>query len=213
MRRIHGRHGAGRRLRWVALAAALSLSALASHVAGEAARGTTAFAPPRAFLFEGGPTIILESLWDESILAREERVACLGGYFDGDVFHITRAARVRRQVADSIRSAAGPSIDQCAPPDWIGTAHTHIRGIRGGPRLRTFSGSDRAVMALWRSRWRQEGVFCVLYSANEAYCEYGMSLSGPAEYSVRPPDPDDDPPRRRSRLPVDGRAPPSTPPR
>ncbi len=42
--------------------------------------------------------------------------------------------------------------------------------------------SDRAVMNVWRRRWHQEGVFCVLYSESEAYCEYGLDLSGDVTY-------------------------------
>ncbi len=84
-------------------------------------------------------------------------------------------------MADSISAAPGPSIERCSPPKWAGTAHTHITFYRGQPYA-TFSMSDRAVMGLWRRRWSQEGLFCVLFSETEAYCEYGLDLSGDVVY-------------------------------
>jgi hypothetical protein len=35
----------------------------------------------------------------------------------------------------------------------------------------TFSANDRQVMFTWRRTWQIEGVFCVLYSAQQAHCE------------------------------------------
>lgn len=134
---------------------------------------------PFAFLFDARTA--LHDLWLESVAAQEERVACIGGHFDGDIFHVTHARRVDTPQADSLRSSAGPSLDACGPPLWLGTAHTHIALYRGYPYA-TFSMSDRAVMGLWRTRWKMEGVFCVLFSENQAYCEYGASVSGDSPY-------------------------------
>lgn len=134
---------------------------------------------PFAILFDA--RTVFHNLWVESVSAKEERVACIGGHYDGDVFHVTRARRVETPKADSLRSSAGPSLGECGPPLWLGTAHTHIALYRGQP-YSTFSMSDRAVMSLWRKRWKAEGVFCVLYSGNEAYCEYGVSVSGDVLY-------------------------------
>lgn len=139
--------------------------------------------PRKPFSFAFRARTALQDLWKESVDAKQERVACLAGRFDGDVFHVTRAQRVPLQLADSVRAAPGPSIDQCGPPEWAGTVHTHIAGIRGRPLLPTFSGSDRAVMGLWRARWHREGVFCVLYTETKAYCEYGTTVSGDARYA------------------------------
>lgn len=136
---------------------------------------------PSPFTFLLDARTVLHSLWKESVQAHKERVACIGGHFDGGVFHITRAEPVEVEFADSLRAAPGASLDRCGPPEWAGTAHTHIALYRGQP-YSTFSMSDRAVMAVWRARWRAEGVFCVLYSATEAYCEYGMGLSGDVDY-------------------------------
>ncbi len=148
---------------------------------GEAARRNPR-SPNGPFLFESEARRVLRGLWQESSGRREERVACLGGHYDGHIFHIARAERVHLQFADSFRVDPAPSIDQCAPPAWLGTAHTHIARVRGRPQLPTFSGSDRTVMAQWRFRWKTEGVFCVLFSETAAYCEYGLTLSGDAVY-------------------------------
>lgn len=134
---------------------------------------------PFAFLLDA--RTVLHDLWLESVTAKEERVACIGGHFDGDIFHVTHARRVETPQTDSLRSSAGPSLDQCGPPLWVGTAHTHIALYRGQP-YSTFSMSDRAVMGLWRKRWGMEGAFCVLFSENQAYCEYGVSVSGDVFY-------------------------------
>lgn len=190
-----------------ALAALTALPALPGFPGFLAARGaelqaTGPRAVPAPFIFEAQARQALQDLWDESVQWRQERVACLGGYFDGELFHVTRAQRVRLQFADSIRVSPAPSLDECVPPEWSGTAHTHIRGFGWRPLLPTFSGSDRAVMATWRARWRADGLFCVLYSASEAYCEYGQGLSGDAAYSDRVGDPGEE---GRRRLPADAR--------
>lgn len=79
--------------------------------------------------------------------------------------------------------AASVSIERCGPPDWFGTAHTHI-ALRDGHRpYATFSGADRGVMGFWLERWGTDGVFCVLYSAAAAHCEAagaaGSLVAGP----------------------------------
>lgn len=173
----HGGRNGGRRVRPPARPRGLSLLFL-----GLAALPALAWAvAPTPFTFEFDARTVLQNLWMESIEANQERVACLGGYFEAGVFYITRAERVRFQNADSTHASHGPSIDQCGPPEWAGTAHTHIAPYRGYPYA-TFSMSDRAVMGLWRVRWKREGVFCVLYSETEAYCEYDTTLSGDVAY-------------------------------
>lgn len=124
----------------------------------------------------------LEALWTESKRENEERVACIAGEMQGGAFHVTRVEAVPTQKADSLRISPGPSLERCGPPEWAGTVHTHIATFNGRP-FATLSPSDRAVMNVWRMRWKQEGVFCVLYSESEAYCEYGTDLNDDVRYS------------------------------
>lgn len=124
----------------------------------------------------------LGALWAESKRENEERVACIAGEMKGGAFHVTGVEAVPTQKADSLRVSPGPSLERCGPPEWVGTVHTHIATFNGRP-FATLSPSDRAVMNLWRMRWKQEGVFCVLYSESEAYCEYGSELNDDVSYS------------------------------
>lgn len=124
----------------------------------------------------------LEELWSESKRENEERVACIAGEMQGGAFHVTRVEPVPTEKADSLRISPGPSLERCGPPEWVGTVHTHIATFNGQP-FAMLSPSDRAVMNLWRTKWKQEGVFCVLYSESEAYCEYGTSLNDDVRYS------------------------------
>ena len=45
-----------------------------------------------------------------------------------------------------------------------------------------FSGADRGVNRLWWRRWNAEGMFCVVFSATDAYCE----IDGPEGLSIYP---------------------------
>jgi hypothetical protein len=126
--------------------------------------------------------VALMDLWDESTSVGEERVACLGGYLEDGVFHITKAAAVPTEKADSLRVSPRPSLERCGPPDWQGTVHTHIALFKGHP-FATLSPSDRHVNGMWRLKWGTEGIFCVLYSDSEGYCEYGPALNGDFIYS------------------------------
>lgn len=130
---------------------------------------------------------VLQRLWDESVAANKERVACIGGARDGAIFRITRAAALESLAPppDSIRGRpefdadsmgvsrylSELSVEVCRPPEWAGTIHTHRveRGVEY-PRL---SSTDRAVISLWHARWRAESVFCVLYTREKPpRCEY-----------------------------------------
>ncbi len=139
--------------------------------------------PGSRFVIEVTSRAVLRSLWEESTEEQQERVACITGYREGQIFHITKASPVRTEKADSLRVSIGPSLNRCGPPEWMGTVHTHIALFRGRP-YSTLSPSDRVVMGLWRRKWGREGVFCVLYSETEAYCEYGTSLNGDTTYDV-----------------------------
>jgi len=125
--------------------------------------------------------VALQQLWSTSLAAREERVACLGGYVEHDAVHITHVAPVASSRADSANISALASLRDCGPPNWFGTVHTHIAKHNGQPYT-MFSAPDRYVMFLWRDRWKEDGVFCILYSESEANCEAGDQSSRHAVY-------------------------------
>jgi hypothetical protein len=126
---------------------------------------------------------VLHTLWDSSEAAGAERVACIGGERTGGVALITRVLPLEASAADSMGVSASASIERCGPPDWFGTAHTHIAHRRGERPYTTFSGADRGVMRLWLRRWSADGVFCLLYSPSDAHCEAegdsGSLIAGP----------------------------------
>jgi hypothetical protein len=126
---------------------------------------------PSAFRFEAdaGPT--LHRLWEASSRAKAERVACLSAAIDSDTVHISRVFPLEPGPADSLGISAGASLDNCGPPEWRGTVHTHV-ALRDGLRpYSLFSGADRGVMMMWWRRWQTDGIFCLLYSADEVICE------------------------------------------
>jgi hypothetical protein len=73
--------------------------------------------------------------------------------------------------ADSLGVSARSSIENCGPPNWLGTVHTHIARYDGEHPYPNFSGADRGIMFLWWQRWEVDGMFCVLYSETEAFCQ------------------------------------------
>jgi hypothetical protein len=81
-----------------------------------------------------------------------------------------------------MNASAAASIRDCGAPEWLGTVHTHIARFGGLPYV-TFSAPDRGVMREWHSRWKVDGVFCVLYDEQHAYCEAGDDSSGDALYA------------------------------
>ncbi len=74
-------------------------------------------------------------------------------------------------------SAAG-SVEQCGPPQWSGTVHTHIALYTDDLPSTRFSGQDRIAMRLWYDRWKSDGVFCLIYSARHAHCEADGVVGG-----------------------------------
>lgn len=124
----------------------------------------------------------LSDLWDASVAANEERVACLGGELRGGRVRVHRVEPIPYLEADSARVQARPSLDRCGPPAWLGTVHTHILEVGGRP-AHGLSDPDRAVIQEWRARWRAEGLFCVVYSATRVTCEYGSSVEREIEYA------------------------------
>jgi hypothetical protein len=74
--------------------------------------------------------------------------------------------------------SATASIDQCGPPRWVGTVHTHVAAYDGDRPSTRFSGQDRVVQRMWYDRWHTDGVFCVVYSAQDAHCEADGVVGG-----------------------------------
>lgn len=154
----------------IQLAAALPASTQQLHY--ESPSRTT------GFRVDSEATPPLRALWEASTAAGAERVACIGGEFHDGVAHITRVLVLDSGNADSLGISAAASIDRCSPPQWFGTAHTHIALYDGQHPYPNFSGADRGVIMLWWRRWTVDGVFCVLYSSTEAHCELqGASAS------------------------------------
>jgi hypothetical protein len=125
--------------------------------------------PTIRFTHEAGAA--LRALWDASLAAREERVACLASSIRNDTVVVTQVAPLDSDGADSMGISATASVERCGPPDWSGTVHSHVAGYTGDRPSSRFSAQDRIAMRLWYDRWHADGVFCLVYSANEAQCE------------------------------------------
>jgi len=126
---------------------------------------------PTAFRFEASAPADLHLLWQASLAAKAERVACLASTIEGDTIRISRIRLLDTGRADSLGISAAASLEACGPPEWRGTVHTHVALREGGRPYSLFSGADRGVMMMWWQRWNAAGVFCLLYSANEVICE------------------------------------------
>ena len=125
---------------------------------------------PQAFSVDSGAQAALRALWAASVAGRAERVACLASVINGDTLHITRVQPLTTG-ADSLAVSALASLEQCGPPEWQGTVHTHIPLREGQRASPVFSGSDRGVMLMWWQRWKADGTFCLLYAEGQAHCE------------------------------------------
>jgi hypothetical protein len=153
----------------------LAVAALALLALGANSRG------PRAFRFEPDAQTELRLLWVASSGAKAERVACLAGEIRRDTVMVTRILPLDGW-ADSLGVSARQSLETCGPPRWQGTVHTHV-ALRDGVRpYSRFSGADRGVNQLWWRRWNAEGMFCVVYSPTDAYCE----IDGPRGLAIFP---------------------------
>lgn len=148
-----------------------SLGALAAIVAGLLLAAGVSRPIPSTFRFELDAAPELHRLWEASSQVKAERVACLAATIDSDTVHISRVQPLDPGPADSLGISAGASLEQCGPPEWRGTVHTHV-ALRDGQRpYSLFSGADRGVMMIWWRRWQVDGVFCLLYSSEEVICE------------------------------------------
>jgi hypothetical protein len=136
---------------------------------------------PRAFRFEPDAQTELRRMWVASSGAKAERVACLAGQIRRDTVRVTGILPLPGW-SDSLAASARHSLDTCGPPRWQGTVHTHV-ALRDGVRpYARFSGADRGVNRLWWRRWNADGMFCVLFSATDAYCE----IDGPQGVAIFP---------------------------
>jgi len=136
---------------------------------------------PRAFRFEPDAQTELRRLWVASSDAKAERVACLAGEIRRDTVLVTRILPVTGP-ADSLGVSARRPLETCGPPRWQGMVHTHVALYDGARPYTRFSGSDRGVNRLWWRRWNTEGLFCVLFSPTDAYCE----IDGPRGVAIYP---------------------------
>jgi hypothetical protein len=157
------------------------LAATAAHAQRGGPRAADSTNNGASFQFTVPARAALQSLWQTSTDAKQEEVACIGGYRRDGVSYITRVERVRTS-ADSMNASAAVSLRECGAPEWLGTVHTHIARFGGLPYV-TFSAPDRGVMREWHNLWKADGVFCVLYDDQHAYCEAGDDNSGDALYS------------------------------
>ena len=130
------------------------------------------------FRFSPEAGAALHALWQESVEAQQERVACLGADIRGDTVFVGRVLPVPPDAADSMGVSATASIEQCGPPEWDGTVHTHVALYTDDSPSQRFSGQDRTVMRMWYDRWQADGVFCVAYSDRSAHCEADGVVGG-----------------------------------
>ena len=126
---------------------------------------------PTAFRFDPDASPLLHQLWQSSVGAKAERVACLAATLESDTVRISDVLPLGPARSDSLGVSASASLETCGPPRWRGTVHTHV-ALRDGQRpYSLFSGADRGVMMMWWHRWQADGVFCLLYSENDVICE------------------------------------------
>lgn len=138
---------------------------------------------PSAWVLGRGVGDSLTALWERSVMAHSERVACVGGAVEPDTVRIAMVAPLRRTKGDSLNADAEESLASCGAPAWIGTLHTHVRSTDDEAPARRFSPGDRAVMADWVRRWGRPGAFCVLHSDRAMHCE--VWPPGPATATPR----------------------------
>lgn len=135
--------------------------------------------PPKpAFRFSREAGQALRALWDESVAAKQERVACIGASVRNDTVFVSRILPLVPEGADSMSIASEASIERCGPPEWAGTVHTHVALYTADLPSTRFSAQDRGVMSRWYARWHADGVFCVVYSARDAHCEADGVVGG-----------------------------------
>jgi hypothetical protein len=131
-----------------------------------------------AFRFSREAGSALRAMWEASVAAREERVACLASTIRNDTVFVTQVQALDADDADSLGISALASVDECGPPRWSGTVHTHIALYTDDLPSTRFSAQDRIAMRLWYDRWQSDGVFCLIYSREHAHCEADGVVGG-----------------------------------
>jgi hypothetical protein len=160
-------------------AAAQADSAALDRAAADSAEADSAAdAPEPAFQFSQEASFGLRALWEESVAAKQERVACLGASVRNDTVFVERILALTPHEADSMSVSSDASIGRCGPPDWSGTVHTHVALYTAELPSKRFSAQDRGVMRRWYERWKADGVFCLIYSARQAHCEADGVVGG-----------------------------------
>jgi hypothetical protein len=134
--------------------------------------------PAGTFRFSPEAGAGLLRLWEASLAAKEERVACLASTVRNDTVFVTRIEALEPQDADSVGISATVSVEHCGPPEWSGTVHTHIALYTDSLPSTRFSAQDRTAMRLWYDRWHSDGVFCLIYSRQDAHCEADGVVGG-----------------------------------
>jgi hypothetical protein len=153
------------------LTAAVLAGFLSSPAYGQSRTGGTFHFSP-----EAGRGLL--ALWQESLAAKEERVACLASTIRNDTVFVNRIVALKPENADSMGISATASVEQCGPPAWSGTVHTHIALYSDSLPSTHFSAQDRTAMRLWYDRWHTDGVFCLIYSSRDAHCEADGVVGG-----------------------------------
>ena len=154
----------------------LLLTMLPPRVAAQADSGVVR--PKPAFRFSREAGAALGDLWQVSLAAREERVACVASTIRNDTVFVSRIDPLEPEDADSMGISATASIERCGPPEWSGTVHSHIALYTDDQPSTRFSAQDRTAMRLWYDRWHADGVFCLIYSAHDAHCEADGVVGG-----------------------------------
>jgi len=157
------------------LVLALLLAGAAAPLLGQTGSSSS---PQPAFRFSPEAGTALRELWNASLAAREERVACLASTIRHDTVFVSRISPLEPEDADSMGIAAGSSVERCGPPEWSGTVHSHIALYTHDRPSMRFSAQDRIAMRLWYDRWHADGVFCLVYSADHAHCEADGVVGG-----------------------------------
>mgnify|MGYP003514318652 CR=1 FL=1 len=141
--------------------------------------------PRGAFRFTREAGRGLRDLWHASLAAKEERAGCLASSIRNDTVFVSAVAPLEPEEADSMSISAIASVERCGPPQWSGTVHTHIALYTDDSPSTRFSGQDRIAMRLWYDRWQSDGVFCVIYSEENAHCEADGVAGGMRRKGVR----------------------------
>ena len=158
----------------------VALAGVLTWLGGPAAAQTDSVpaGPQPAFHFSSEAGLGLRALWEQSLSAKQERVACLGASIRNDTVFVDRILALAPEDADSMSSSATASVERCGPPEWQGTVHTHVALYTDSLPSKRFSAQDRGVMHQWYRRWNSDGVFCVVYSARDAHCEADGVVGG-----------------------------------